>query len=161
MKLPMLPARVLVHPQCHPAAEPVTAGSGGARRHEEAEVDSGRSIPLQAEGLWQGPGIAVPIAVPISAPPALSRPRDGGLGPDTGNGSGSAGKALREPAPSPDTAAAVAIPGLTASLGRATETGSRFCCAKLFAVAFPRGCMNPSLLLENTNSPPLFMGFFN
>lgn len=120
--------------------------------------------PSAGRRLVQGPG----VTVPISAPPALSRPRDGGLGPHSfipsppGTAAVQRAKPLCEPAPSPDTAAAFAIPGAN-SIPRPLAGPPKWGLALLrqaFTVAFPGGCMESLLLLENHLSLPLSIYLF-
>lgn len=105
---------------------PLEAVPGGARRHEEG---SGRRPPSGGRRLVQSPT----IAVPVSAPPALSWPQDGELGANSIILSlpGTAAVQLAQPAPSLDIAAALAVPGLTASHGQATENRTSLRCAQL------------------------------
>lgn len=136
-KSPWVPANVTLQ-------QSVTAGSGEARRHKEAEVGSGHSIPLRVEGLRRT--LALPS--PSLSPAALSWPRDGGLGPHSIVPSmlGAAAVQLAKPSMSCSFAGprrsvhrprAATVLWLTPSLGRAARTGLCFA-APSFRSDFPQ-----------------------
>lgn len=136
-KSPWVPANVTLQ-------QSVTAGSREARRHREAEVGSGHSIPLQVEGSHR----TLALLSPSLSPAALRWPRDGGLEPHSIVPSvpGAAAVQLAKPSMSRSFAGrsrsihrpwAATVLWLTPSLGRATRTGPRFA-APSFRSDFPQ-----------------------